>query len=64
MIQKMFTLPKQYLKTVSDKLNKEKVISQESNRRTADNTYYFNKLKDSYKQEGKFEVIYSKREGL
>ena len=60
----MFTLPKQYLKTVSEKLNKEKVISQESNRRTADNTYYFNKLKDSYKQVGKFEVIYSKREGL
>ena len=52
------------MKTVSEKLNKEKVVSQESNKRTAENTHYFDKLKDSYKKERNIEVIYSKREGL
>lgn len=42
----MFNLPKQYLKTVSDKFNKEKVVSQETKRRTAENTNYFNKIKE------------------
>ncbi len=46
MIQKMFNLPKQYLKTVSEKFNKDKVVSHESKRRTAENKNYFNKIKE------------------
>jgi len=44
----MFNLPKQYLKTVSEKFNKDKVVSHESKRRTAENKNYFNKIKEQY----------------
>ena len=46
----MFNLPKQYLKTASDKLNRAKINSQENYRRTANNANYFNKIRESYEK--------------